>query len=511
MNPVRLFLKYLGLYRKHVVYVLIYSLVNGIITLIIPFSTQLLITFISTGVVFASWYVLVVLLGIAIIFNGILQVYQLTITENLQQNLFRNIGLNLHNRILKGVFTEKNATEIANHFYEAILLQKAVPKVLIDLPTAVLQILLGFLLISYYHSFFAFLVVVMLLVTYLAIRSISSKTFKVSVEESEHKYATLHWLQIKGNDEESTTIIHNPFSWKKIDSYISKYLRKRNEHFRMLKQHYITLIIVKVIITLTLMFLGGVLVGQGTITFGQFVASELIILIMIAAVEKIIFTVDVIYDMLTNIYKIEKILTIKEYEEIPLPEFDIHFPLTIEFKDVVINIDGYETHINETLHLEQGEQKKSSLQLLEYLYFILHKHKAVVKSGELLFNGINILKVYYDHHDMLFINRHDQLFKGTIRENICLTHNISDMELIEWLQYFGIWDTIQHLEYGLDTIITHESILSDRFTYKVILLRTLLVNPTLLIVNNIFSYLDDDFIYYFKSELSKRSITLIYS
>ncbi|MBK6829954.1 MAG: hypothetical protein IPG92_04030 [Flavobacteriales bacterium] len=60
----------------------------------------------------------------------------------------------------------------------------------------------------------------------------------------------------------------------------------------------------KVIITLSLLALGGMLVIHEQMNIGQFVAAEIVILLLMAAVEKIILRIETVYDVLTALEKI---------------------------------------------------------------------------------------------------------------------------------------------------------------------------------------------------------------
>ena len=53
--------------------------------------------------------------------------------------------------------------------------------------------------------------------------------------------------------------------------------------------------------------MGTILVVEREITLGQFVASEVIIILVLNAVEKIILNVDVVYDLLTAVDKISQV------------------------------------------------------------------------------------------------------------------------------------------------------------------------------------------------------------
>ena len=150
--------------------------------------------------------------------------------------------------------------------------------------------------------------------------------------ESNYKYKIAHWLQ---------QIAYTRFSFKmagtpsylmfRTDQYLLEYLKSRNEHFRILKQQYIYLIVFKALIAMALLVIGGLLVINQTMNIGQFVAAEIIILLILASVEKLIVSLETVYDLLTAIEKIGQVtdlpLESKTGMEIPYSEdgFEIDF------------------------------------------------------------------------------------------------------------------------------------------------------------------------------------------
>ncbi|MDA9087489.1 ABC transporter ATP-binding protein, partial [Polaribacter sp.] len=60
----------------------------------------------------------------------------------------------------------------------------------------------------------------------------------------------------------------------------------------------------KVIVTPSLLLIGGALVLNQEMNIGQFVAAEIIILLVIQSVEKLIIGLESLYDVLTSIEKI---------------------------------------------------------------------------------------------------------------------------------------------------------------------------------------------------------------
>ena len=72
----------------------------------------------------------------------------------------------------------------------------------------------------------------------------------------------------------------------KNDVLIADYLNSRESHFKILVLQFIQMIGFKVLVTLGLLLIGGLLVLNQEMNIGQFVAAEIIILLVISSVRK---------------------------------------------------------------------------------------------------------------------------------------------------------------------------------------------------------------------------------
>lgn len=108
----------------------------------------------------------------------------------------------------------------------------------------------------------------------------------------------------------------------RTNSYLKEYIKSRNDHFRVLMQQYTILIVFKALIALALLVIGGMLVLNQTMNIGQFIAAEIIILLVLNSVEKLILSLEIIYDVLTALEKIGQVtdLSLEKYEGHSIPK-----------------------------------------------------------------------------------------------------------------------------------------------------------------------------------------------
>jgi ABC-type bacteriocin/lantibiotic exporter with double-glycine peptidase domain len=90
----------------------------------------------------------------------------------------------------------------------------------------------------------------------------------------------------------------------KMDDMVAGYIKYRNAHFSVLKRFFYSGIAFKTLITGGLLILGTSLVVGREMSLGQFVASELIIVLITNSVDKLSSGIDTVFDMLTAVEKI---------------------------------------------------------------------------------------------------------------------------------------------------------------------------------------------------------------
>ncbi|MGJ8660136.1 MAG: ABC transporter ATP-binding protein, partial [Cellulophaga fucicola] len=312
LTPWKRFLGLLQLERKDILQIGYYAVFEGIVALSLPIGIQTIINLLQGAQVSASWIVLIVLVTIGVAFSGVLKLMQIRIIETIQQRIFTRASFELSYRFPKIKMVELrnlHFPELANRFFDTLTIQKGLSKILIDVPSALLQIIFALILLSFYHPFFILFGILLVLLAYVVFKYTSQKGLDTSLNESKNKYRVAHWLQ-----EISRSVISFKLSGKtslaleKTDYLVDKYLKSRESHFSILKVQFLQMIGFKVIVTAGLLSIGGFLVLDQRMNIGQFVAAEIIILLVINSVEKLILGLESFYDVLTSIEKLGQIV-----------------------------------------------------------------------------------------------------------------------------------------------------------------------------------------------------------
>lgn len=501
MSPVRRLLRLLSTERKDIYYIFFYALVVGGLGLVLPLGIQTTIELVSGGVFFSSIYVLIILLILAVLLTGGLQLIQISLVEYLQRRLFAKASLEFAYRIPR-IKTESimgnYAPELVNRFFDIMTIQKGLPKLLIDLSSAAIQIFFGLLLLSLYHPFFVFFSMVLITVLTMIFYFTGPRGLESSINESKYKYKVAQWLEELARALNSFKLAGNTdLPIKRTDINVNNYLKYRKTHFNVLISQLSFIILFKAAVTGGLLIMGTILVVDRQITLGQFVASEVIIILILNSVEKIITYMDVVYDLLTAVDKVATVtdLPLEKVGGIDLPKKIVR-GYTVNLKDVSYKYPSGDHGLNNlTLSIQAGERicisgpggsgKTTLTNIIAGLQGGF--------TGIVTINNYSIRDLDLTHlRDKIAKNISlDDIFDGTLLENITVGKPSEGIEdAIDAIEKVGLSDFVNSLPEGLNThILSGGKGFSSSVNQRLILARCIAKKPEMIILNDYFNFM----------------------
>ncbi len=480
----------LQLDRKDIKQIIFYAIFAGIVSLSLPLGIQAIINLIQGAQMSTSWIILVILVTIGTVFVGALQLMQMRILENVQQKLFTRSSFEFAYRFPKIKMSELSdyyPPELANRFFDTLTIQKSLSKILIDFPAAILQIIFGLLLLSFYHPFFIIYGVLLIFLVYLVFKFTAQKGLDTSLDESKQKYKVAHWIQEVARTITSFKLSgQTSLALEKNDKLVLEYLRARESHFKILVLQFMQMIGFKVLVTGGLLLIGGILVLNQQMNIGQFVAAEIIILLVISSVEKLITGLESIYDVLTSLEKIGQVVD----KELEPQEGDLileeETPLIVELKDV--SYKGIIKDVSLILepgqnYIIQGLQGSGKTTLLRLIAGIFEP-----SSGDIFINDRSLKSIHLNHYRSYVgqsLNE-ESPFEGTLKENITFGDTSISEKQINWaIEKTGLSDFIKMQDKGLQTIIYPEGRqIPYTISKKIVLARSIIRKPKLLILKD---------------------------
>ena len=521
MGPaVRRIFKLLSLDKKDIYDIYIFSIFAGLVSLSLPLGIQSIIGFVMAASMSDSIIVLVFLVVLGTFLNGLLQIRQLQLIEKIEQKIFVRYALEYGSRIPKldiSVLESYYLPELVNRFFDITTLQKSLRKILIDIPAAVIQVVLGTILLAFYHPLFIAFGIILLFFIILILRFTSNNGFKTSLETSDYKFKIGAWFEEIARGVKTFKFAQKTsLNIEKTDDLLKGYLKARTSHFKVLEIQYWSLIMFKLLITAAMLILGVTLLVDQEINIGQFIAADIVILSIISSVEKLVNSMDQVYESLTAVEKLNKVAEAK-LEEFGKLKLSSKYPgIAIDFENVNFSYDNHNdvlTDIN--LSIKSGEWvaimgasgsgKTSFLRLLTGAFREF--------TGKVLIDGIPIKN--YDQSTIrsktgIFLSKQD-LFKGTLLENISIGSPLIKIdEILEVAKITGLLEIIQHFDKGLETIIDPEANkFSQEIKHKILLNRALIGENKLLLLENPFVFFTAVQKKELMNFLRKKSLTLI--
>lgn len=492
MTSLKRFYNLLELDKKDVYQIFFYAIFAGLISLSLPLGIQAITNFIQSGRVSASWIILIILVVFGVALVGILSLMQLRITENLQQKIFVRASFEFAARLPKIKTEQLHNTyppELANRFFDTMAIQKGTSKLLIDFSAALLQIIFGVILLSLYHPYFIIFGVLLFGILYFIFKFSFKSGLETSLKESKFKYKVASWLQeMARNNFSFKNDLNYNYGLQKNNNLVGNYLNYREKHFDIIKRQFSQLIMFKILITASLLSIGGFLVLSQQMNIGQFVAAEIIILLVINSVEKIIIGLETFYDVLTSIEKIGQVTDLELEEDVPFKGDTCYTNISLETENLYFKFpDSNKEILNAiTLKIEQGEKiviegenGSGKTTLIRVLSGLLQPTNGSFYINDDTFRKINLKQF---RSQIGCITHSETPFEGTLLENITFNDNTLTTEDLKWaIDGVQLSSYIKSLPKGLETRIFPEGKqLSSSNAQKMLLARSIIHKPKIL-------------------------------
>jgi ABC-type bacteriocin/lantibiotic exporter with double-glycine peptidase domain len=505
MKTTKRFFNLLAKDRKDLVYLYIYASLQGLINLSLPVGIQAIMSLVLAGRLSASWTILTIIVTGGVVLAGVFQILQLYLVEILQRKLFVRSAFEFAYRIPQ--FKIRNlgtsyAPEIVHRFFDVVGVQKNLNKTLLDFSSSAMQIVFGLILLSLYHPVFIAFGLALLLILILIIAFSFKEGLKSSIAESDSKYQTAYWLtEIARSLSTFKLVGSKDMVLNQTDLVSEKYLTNRKRHFRIVVKQLISILSLKTLVTAGLLIIGALLLINNSITIGQFVASEIVIILVLSSTEKLIASMESIYDLLTSVEKLGKVTdlpldsTNEQGVDIPYGE-----AMSVSVKDLSIRgvldnkpiIKGLSFDIDSKERVcIVGKSGTGKSTLLKTISSFTDSYDGVISINGVPMNNIKI-DSFRSNNRVIFNDQ--EIFYGSLIDNVGMQNpEIETQEIINVLDQVGLRPLVERLPNGyFETITNAERMLSKTDRVRLITARALINKPGLILAEDLFSDLDSE-------------------
>lgn len=506
ISPVSRFFRLLKAERQDIVTLMIFSVFSGILYLAAPLAVDAVVSNLAFGGQSQPYFQALIIVGLALLaalsLQAVIGGLQYYISDIIQRRIFVRAASDLAFRLprvraeaLEGV----HAPELVNRFMDVVTAQKSTALLLLDGVNLIFGSVIGMLLLALYHPILLMFVALLLLLVILVLWLCGRGAVETSIAESRTKYDLVNWFE---------EVAAYPFLFKGPGGYslayersnqlASEYVLRRASHFRVVMRQIVGLLIISVLAGAALLVVGGWLVVSQQITLGQLVASELIMSAIVASLAKMGKQLEAWYDVMAAMDKLGHIFDLEVERE------NGEQPVKLQGGAAVVADSltfGYQHNAplfaSRTFIIQPGSRAAivgphgaGASSLLD-IFFGLR----TPTSGHIAIDGLDLrswyLEALRDHVQLL---RRDEIVDATVVENLRLGRTDIGMdEIREALEKVGLLDTLHARPEGLNLRLKIGGApLSGNQRTRLLLARSLVQRPRLLLIDELFDSLDPE-------------------
>ena len=474
-----------------------FAAATGVLLLATPIAVQALVNFVALGGVVQQLVVVALFLFLGLGFAGVLTALQYWVVEILQRRIFVRVVAELASRlprVRQETYDEGYGPERLNRFFDVVTLQKVGSYLLLDGLSVLLSVLVGTLVLAFYHPVLLAFDIVLLVVVAALVFLPARRGMRSAIAESSAKYEVAAWLE---------EIARNPMLFKAsgarrwalehADRLASRYVKARASHYRVVFSQMIGALGLQALASTALLAIGGWLVIGGTLTLGQLVAAELIVSAVVSSVAKMGKHLESFYDLTASVAKVGGLL------DLPTERMggEHHGPLE-GTGGAALRLAGVAWHLPDGAALFEGldvrvpaggrlgvtgRSGSGKSTLVELLWGLRPP-----SAGHVDLDDRDVRDLSLDHlRQVVGVAGRIEIVTGTLRENVRLGRPYVDDEAVRAaLQAVGLLERVKLLPDGLDTALHPVGhLLSDGEVRLLMIARAIAGSPRLLVVEDL--------------------------
>ena len=483
--------------RRILALIFSYSLAIGLFSLIVPLTVQELVNTFAFAIQPITIVTLAGVMVAGLLFVGAFRALQFYAVEVLERRIFARVALGMAQQLPHLQFLGFKP-RYANYFMETVFMQRALSVLLVDLINVIVGGAVGMTILVFYHPYFLLYNALLLAGFTVVFFLMSHGGLKATIDMSQAKYETLHWLQ-----EISYNLLHfkatdsQALLMQRTDELVHSYVETRQTRFGVLIRQYLGSVGWQAVAHSGLLATAGWLLSIGQLTLGQLVAAEVVVSGLLLSFDAVVKRMGHIYYFLTGLNELDFLFSLPKDQasatlSVPLPDPTIH-GIRVTCKDLAVIHPGMPPIFEQfNLEITPGEKigvYASTTTAKTALARVLAGLETPT-GGVLRYNGVDLR-----HLDLQAINRcrgfmidsQLTLFEGTIEDNIVLGRSYIPYSDVRWaLRFTELEEDVDALPQGLKTHIRAPGkILAPTHIIRILLARAILARPQILIFDGI--------------------------
>ncbi|HXG08857.1 MAG TPA: ATP-binding cassette domain-containing protein, partial [Gemmataceae bacterium] len=500
------FRRLLGLLRpeaRDIGIVITYAIGVGVLSLAVPITATAVVNTTALATLVQQLLILCLALLVSLGLAALLRLLQDVVVEYLQQRIFVRVVADLAYRLPRidiVAFDRQHGPELVNRFFDVLTVQKASATLLLDGVTVVLQMVIGLVLLAFYHQFLLGFDLILIAGLLFIILGLGRGAVASAIRESRTKYVVAGWMEEIARHPVAFKLNGGPhLARERADLLARQYLLARQSHFRIVLRQVAFALLLQVLASTALLGLGGYLVIAGQLTLGQLVAAEIVVSLVVASFTKLGKHLESYYDLLAAVDKLGHLT------DLPL-ERDSGVAYQARSRGARVRIDnvsftydqGHRAVLNGlTLTIEPGERvallgpNGAGKSTLVDLLFGLRQPT----QGYIEIDGLDLRELRLESlREHIAVVKGIEIFEGSILDNVRMgRENLSVADVRQALQAVGLLNDVLDLPHGLHTpLSTGGAPLSLGQAERLMLARAIVGSPRLLILDEVLDDMDQE-------------------
>lgn len=487
----------LGPERGYMGLTLVYGVGISLLSLATPISVQMLINTVANTGLAAPLVILSVSLFVLLLLAGLLNALRIHLMDIYSRRFYARMLSEVALRsvfALNPFFDDQQKGPLFNRYFDIIVVLKSLPNLLVGGFTIVIQALVGFVLVSFYHPLFLAFNIVTIILIWLVWMVWGKRAIGSAVDLSHQKHAVAAWLEGLGaSNGFFKSEKHIAAALDRTNELTESYIDLHKQHFRHHFSQTICFLLIYAAASATLLGLGGWLVIRGELSLGQLVAAELVLSVVYYSIAQLGVYLTYYYDLCAAVDELAMFYEVPQ--ETAVGE---HQPASDDARLAFVNAKGEARNNVTTLNLEIASGTRvmahSSEHSVQRVVCNLLKHHTTPDSGYVVLGGIDImgLEAHTLRQVVMVLNRPNAI-EMTIREFLELSAVDSHPErLLEVIEVVGLGATVAGLRRGLDTPIAMTGWPLDIIeTMKLKLASAIIAQPRVLVLNELFDMMTE--------------------
>lgn len=451
-----LFGKFLAPERSFIALCVVYGIGISLLSLATPISVQMLINTVAyTGLTAPLVLLSFTLFGL-LLASGLLNALRVHLMEIFGRRFYARMVSEIALRSIYAqnpFFADDGRGPLFNRYFDIVTVQRYVPILAIGAFTVILQAVVGFVLVSFYHPLFiAFNGAVIALLAGVWIIW-GSGAVRTAINLSHKKHGTAAWLEGLGaSNGYFKSDRHIAHALTETDSATAQYIDAHKKHFAYTFSQTIAFFVIYALASAALLGLGGWLVIVGQLTLGQLVAAELVLSAVFYGLSQLGSYITYFYDLCAAFEELSLFYLVEQEEPTGRVEPNNN-DATLDFVDVRGDARGEPAILRFSIPAGSAVIAGTPNHGIQRLLTNLLKRHVPPRGGYVALGGSDIMEteVHALRREIAVLDR-PTLVEMTIRDYLRLSSvEASPKRITDAVRSVGLEPAIARFDDGLDT------------------------------------------------------------